>query len=66
MSYLPAYRVYSFGIGITIVTEFVDYAGQGLGAESAEAFGESLGPILAQLGVDVGEPDIMPMHNHIS
>jgi hypothetical protein len=35
-------------------------------AEAFEAFGESLGPILAQLDVDVGEPDIMPMHNHIS
>ena len=34
-------------------------------AEAFEAFGETLGPILAQLGVDVGEPEIMPVHNHI-
>lgn len=29
------------------------------------AFGETLGPILAEVGVDVGEPDIMPLHNHV-
>jgi hypothetical protein len=34
-------------------------------AENFEAFGETLGPILADVGVDAGEPDIMPLHNHI-
>lgn len=33
--------------------------------EAFEAFGEMLGPIVAQLGIDVGEPEIMPLHNHI-
>ena len=33
--------------------------------EAFEAFGETLGPIVAQLGIDVGEPEIMPLHNHI-
>jgi hypothetical protein len=37
--------------------------------ESAEAFatfGETLGPIMAQLGIDPGEPSLMPLHNYIN
>jgi hypothetical protein len=36
--------------------------------ESAEAFGrfgETLGPIMARIGVDAGQPDVMPLHNYI-
>lgn len=31
--------------------------------EAFEAFGATLMPILAELGVDVGEPTVMPVHN---
>jgi hypothetical protein len=31
--------------------------------ESFEAFGATLMPILAELGVNVGEPMVMPVHN---
>jgi hypothetical protein len=31
--------------------------------ETFEAFGATLMPILAELGVDVGEPMVMPVHN---
>jgi hypothetical protein len=34
-------------------------------AEAFEAFGEVLGPILAEVGVDVGQPTIMPVHKII-
>lgn len=34
-------------------------------AEAFEAFGAVLGPILAEVGVDVGEPAIMPVHRVI-
>lgn len=34
-------------------------------AESFEAFGQVLGPILAEVGVDVGEPAIMPVRKII-
>lgn len=30
-----------------------------------EAFGETLMPILKEIGLDPGEPDIMPVHNMI-
>lgn len=30
--------------------------------ESFEAFGKVLVPILAELGVDPGRPDVMPVH----
>lgn len=30
------------------------------------AYGEALMPILAELGVEVGEPQIMPVHNILS
>ena len=33
--------------------------------ESFEAFGATLMPILAEIGLDVGTPDIMPIHNVI-
>ena len=32
-------------------------------AESFQKFGETLMPILGELGVDPGQPDIMPLHN---
>lgn len=35
-------------------------------AEDFEAFGSTLMPILAELGVDVGEPMIMPVHNVVT
>jgi hypothetical protein len=31
--------------------------------ETFDAFGQTLMPILAELGVDVGAPDVMPAHN---
>lgn len=34
-------------------------------ADAFEAFGGKLGPILAEVGVDTGEPEIMPLHNHV-
>jgi hypothetical protein len=33
--------------------------------ESFEAFGKTLLPIMAELGTDPGEPQIMPVHNII-
>lgn len=30
-----------------------------------DAFGQTLSPILKELGVDPGQPDIVPMHNVI-
>jgi hypothetical protein len=31
--------------------------------QSFEAFGKTLVPILAQLGIDVGQPDVIEVHN---
>lgn len=31
--------------------------------ESFDAFGQTLMPILGELGLDAGTPDIMPVHN---
>lgn len=31
--------------------------------EAFEAFGQKLMPILAELGIEVGEPAVMPVHN---
>jgi hypothetical protein len=33
--------------------------------EQLEAFGESLKPVLADIGIDPGEPEIVPVHNII-
>lgn len=33
--------------------------------EAFGAFGEALMPILAEIGLDVGQPEIMPLHNMI-
>jgi hypothetical protein len=33
--------------------------------ELFERFGETLMPILAEIGIDAGEPQIMPIHNEI-
>ena len=33
--------------------------------ESFQKFGETLMPILAEIGFDPGQPDIMPLHNLI-
>ena len=33
--------------------------------EAFEKFGETLMPILAELGIDPGQPDSMPVHNVI-
>jgi hypothetical protein len=30
--------------------------------EEFDAFGATLGPILQELGVDAGQPDVMPVH----
>jgi len=34
-------------------------------AETFHAFGATLVPILAELGVDPGEPEVLPIHNII-
>lgn len=34
-------------------------------AESFQKFGETLMPILADIGLDAGQPEIMPLHNMI-
>ena len=34
-------------------------------AESFQKFGEALMPILGEMGLDPGQPDIMPVHNVI-
>ena len=34
-------------------------------AESFEKFGETLMPILAEVGINPGEPQVMPLHNMI-
>ena len=31
-----------------------------------EAFGPTMMPILGEIGVDPGQPDVMPMHNMVS
>ena len=31
--------------------------------EDFDAFGQTLMPILAEVGVDPGQPDVMPVHN---
>jgi hypothetical protein len=33
--------------------------------EAFDAFGETLMPILGELGVDLGQPDVVPIHNLI-
>lgn len=33
--------------------------------QSFESFGKTLVPILASLGIDVGKPDVAPLHNVI-
>jgi hypothetical protein len=33
--------------------------------EDFDAFGATLMPILAELGVDPGQPDVMPVHNTV-
>lgn len=33
--------------------------------EEFDAFGETLMPIMQELGVDPGQPDVMPVHNLI-
>ena len=35
-------------------------------AESFQAFGTTLVPILAELGIDPGEPQVSPIHNIIA
>ncbi len=35
-------------------------------AEAFQAFGETLVPILAELGIDPGEPQVSPVHNIIA
>lgn len=34
-------------------------------AESFDAFGQTLMPIIQEVGVKVGQPDVMPIHNLI-
>ncbi|HEY3238050.1 MAG TPA: hypothetical protein VGL92_00705 [Acidimicrobiia bacterium] len=34
-------------------------------AESFEAFGQTLMPLLQEAGIKIGQPDIMPIHNVI-
>jgi hypothetical protein len=34
-------------------------------AESFEKFGQTLMPILGEIGLDPGQPEIMPLHNMI-
>jgi hypothetical protein len=34
-------------------------------AESFQKFGETLMPILGEIGLDPGQPEIMPLHNMI-
>ena len=33
--------------------------------EDFDAFGQTLMPILAEVGLDAGQPDVMPVHNVI-
>ena len=33
--------------------------------EDFDAFGQTLMPILAEVGLDAGQPDVMPIHNVI-
>jgi len=33
--------------------------------QSFERFGETLMPILKEIGIDVGDPHVMPIHNVI-
>jgi hypothetical protein len=33
--------------------------------ENFDAFGQTLMPILAEVGIDPGQPDIIPVHNMI-
>ena len=33
--------------------------------ESFEKFGETLMPILGEIGIDPGQPEVMPLHNMI-
>ena len=33
--------------------------------EQMEAFGEGLRPVLADMGIDPGEPEVVPVHNII-
>lgn len=33
--------------------------------EQLDAFGQRLGPILAEVGIDPGQPEIVPVHNVI-
>ena len=33
--------------------------------EDFDAFGKTLMPILAEFGVDVGQPDVMPVHHMV-
>jgi hypothetical protein len=33
--------------------------------ESFDKFGETLMPIMAEMGIDAGQPDVMPVHNVI-
>jgi len=33
--------------------------------ENFEAFGQTLMPILGTIGIDTGQPDVMPIHNMI-
>ena len=33
--------------------------------EQMDAFGQRLGPILGELGIDPGQPEIVPVHNVI-
>ena len=33
--------------------------------EQLEAFGESLKPVLADMGIDPGQPEVVPVHNII-
>jgi hypothetical protein len=58
----PAGRLFHFAIeadGLIQVFDFWD------SQESFEAFGATLVPIMTELGVDPGQPQVSPIHNII-
>ena len=58
----PAGRLYHacFGEGTTMAVFDVWDS-----RESFERFGATLGPILSEIGIDMGTPHVMPVHNVI-
>jgi len=56
----PQGRVHHVAFGPTERLQVVDVWDT---PESLQAFGEHLFPVLADLGVQIGEPEVQPVHN---